>query len=59
MAGSAARDNEALGRELAAFRDRLEVAGLQRAVMQEADLVLSQALAAHAVYGDGSEGGPA
>jgi len=47
----------AMGRDLLAFRSRIEAAGLQRAVMQEADRVLSEALAVHTTYADPSEGG--
>lgn len=46
-----------MSRDLAAFRARVEAAGLQRAVMQEADQVLSEALAVHATHIDPSEGG--
>lgn len=60
MAGCQSRDNDALRRELEAFRRRIDLELAGRAVVQEADQVLSDALAAHNTRIDPtSEGGAA
>ena len=58
MAGCQSRDNEALRDQLMAFRRRIDLEMAGRAVVQEADQVLSDALAAHNTRIDPtSEGG--